>query len=86
MLPVLLQVPEEVWHRATGIATSPTANKVTDKSKRILRNLPLTESEQTIASGIVVIIVVGNNDAVDLGIVLIPVESQRSRLRAAPEG
>ncbi len=68
-----------------AIATSPMVNKLTDRSERILLNLPLTESKEIIASGTVVIIEAKSDEAVDLTIVFILVESQRFAPRAAPE-
>jgi len=78
---VLLNPPEPAKAGVAAIATSPIANKLTDRSERILPNLPLTDSKEMIASWTAVIVEVGNKDAVDLFIVFITVESQPVRSR-----
>jgi len=57
MLPVVLKLAARA--DVAVIATSPMANKLTNRSERILLNLPLTESKEIIASGTVVIIEAG---------------------------
>jgi len=85
MLPVLLNPPEPARADVAAIANSPMVNKLTDRSERILLNLPLTESKEIIASGTVVIIEAESKDAVGLFIVFIAVESQQFAQRAASE-
>src|SRR5438105_4256287 len=84
MLPVLLNPPEPAGAGAAGL-TAPIANKLTKRSERFALNLLLTDSEETIASGTLLIVEVVNNLAAGLLIGFIPVRSQRRTLRVAAQ-
>jgi len=84
MLPVLLNPPEPAGAGA-AVLTAPIATKLNKRSERFALNLLLTDSEETIASGTLLIVEVVNDLAAGLLIGFIPVRSQRRTLRVAAQ-